>query len=215
MEIKAAVREVTGKRPVRRLRKQGFIPGVVYGPDVEPINIVLEANQFKKLVGKISESVPIKLVLEREGKTEVFDVFMKKVQIDKVTDEILHIDFYKPAAGRTMKINIPVKIVGKAIGVEKGGILEVMRNEIPVETLPTAVLEYIEVDVSNLDVGDSLHVGDLKLPEGMKTLLSKDEVVVTVLSPAGEEEETSVSQAAPTEPEVIKKGKKEEEEEEE
>ncbi len=216
MELKATVRKEKGKRPSKRLRKEGLIPGVVYGPESEPVSIALDASQVKKVVGRISESVPIKLLLEHGDKVDALDVFMKRIQIDKVTDEVIHIDFYKPAAGHTMKINIPIKITGKAAGVEKGGILEVIHSELPVETLPTTVLEYVTIDVSKLDLGESIHVSDLQLPEGMKALLPKDDVIVTVLVPRGlEVEETTAAATTLEEPEVIKKGKKEETEEEE
>ncbi|HEY8541372.1 MAG TPA: 50S ribosomal protein L25, partial [Pseudothermotoga sp.] len=144
------------------------------------------------------------------------EVFIKNVQVDKVTDEIVHIDFYKPAKGHTMKISIPVRVVGKAEGVEKGGIMEVLHSELPVETLPSAVVEYIEIDVTKLGLGQSIHVKDLKLPEGMKALLNPQEAVVTIVVPRGLAAEEEVKPAETTaEPEVIKKGKKEEEEAEE
>ncbi len=217
MELKAGIRKEKGKRQSRKMRREGFIPGIIYGPSTDPVNIVLEASQVNKIVGKVSESVPIKLHLEYENKTETLDVFMKKIQVDKVTDKILHIDFYRPAVGHTMKINIPIKIVGKAAGVEKGGILEVIHNELPVETLPTTLMEHIEIDVSKLDLGESVHVKDLQLPQEMKVMLPKDDVIVTILVPRGLEieEVLAPSTVGPEEPEVIKKGKKVETEEEE
>lgn len=216
MQLSANVRTEHGKRVVRRLRNKGYIPAVVYGPETEPLSIVLDRLEVERAFHKISEALPLKLELKSGERVELVDVFVKKVQVDKVTDQIVHIDFYRPAKGHVMKINIPVRIVGKAEGVEKGGILEVIHNELPVETLPSAVVEYMEIDVTKLGLGESVHAKDLKFPEGMKVLLHPEEAIVTVVVPRGlavEEEVKPVETTA--EPEVIKKGKKEEEEAEE
>jgi len=216
MQLSANVRTEHGKRVVRRLRNKGYIPAVVYGPETEPLSVVLDRLEVERAFHKISEALPLKLELKCADRVEVIDVFVKKVQVDKVTDQIVHIDFYRPAKGHAMKINIPVRIVGKAEGVEKGGILEVIHNELPVETLPSAVVEYIEIDVTKLGLGESVHVKDLKFPQGMKVLLHPEEAIVTVVVPRGLAVEEELKPAETTaEPEVIKKGKKEEEEAEE
>ncbi|HBT40197.1 MAG: 50S ribosomal protein L25 [Thermotoga sp. 50_1627] len=217
MQLTAEIRTERGKRPVRRLRNQGMIPGVIYGPEMEPVSIKLKKQEVEKFVHALSEAKPVTLRIKIDGETREIEVFVKKVQIDKVTDEIVHIDFYKPAKGHVMRIEIPIRVVGKPIGVEKGGIMEVLHTELPVETLPGALVEHIEIDVSGLNLGESYHVRDLKLPEGMKVLLPADEALVTVIVPKGLQVE-EVAEAAPAEtiePEVIKKGKKEEETEEE
>lgn len=209
-------RSIVGKkRAVRRLRKQGFVPGVVYGPDVEPLSISIKKTDLIKLLHEVTESSVIKLTVKDENGKELFshDVFIKNVQYDKLTDDVKHIDFYVPEKGHKMSINIPIEIVGKPIGVEKGGVLEIIHHELPVETLPSAVVEKLEIDVSNLDLGQSIHVGDLKLPEGMTPEIPEDEPIVTVAAPRGlevEEEEVETEEEN-VEPEVIEKGKKEEE----
>ncbi len=217
MQLTANLRTEHGKRVVRRLRNKGNIPAVIYGPETEPVSITLNRFEVEKAFHKISESMPLKLELNMGDHVETVEVFIKNVQIDKVTDQIVHIDFYRPAKGHTMKISIPIRVVGKAEGVEKGGILEVIHSELPVETLPSAVVEYIEIDVTKLGLGQSIHVRDLKLPQGMKPLLPQQEAVVTVVVPRGlaAEEEVKPAEATAAEPEVIKKGKKEEEVEEE
>ncbi|HOJ88150.1 MAG TPA: 50S ribosomal protein L25 [Pseudothermotoga sp.] len=219
MQLTATLRTERGKRVVKRLRAKGNIPAVIYGPETEPLSISLNKLEVEKIFHKISEALPLKLELNTGDRVETLEVFIKNVQVDKVTDEIAHIDFYKPAKGHTMKINIPVRVVGKAEGVEKGGILEILHDELPVETLPSAVIEYIEIDVTKLGLGESIHVRDLKLPDGMKALLNSQEALVTVVVPRGLSVEEEAAAAAPAEtaaePEVIKKGKKEEEVEEE
>ncbi|SHH31495.1 50S ribosomal protein L25 [Thermosipho atlanticus] len=215
--LEALVRSIVGKkRAVRRLRKQGFVPGVVYGPDIEPLSISIKKTDLIKLLHEVTESSIISLTVKDENQKEVFkhEVFIKNIQYDKLTDEVKHIDFYAPEKGHKMSINIPIEVVGKPVGVEKGGILEIIHHELPVETLPTAVIEKLEIDVSNLDLGDSIHVGDLKLPEGMTPEIAEDEVIVTIAAPRGlevEESEETAEEEENVEPEVIEKGKKEEE----
>ncbi|QTA37322.1 50S ribosomal protein L25 [Thermosipho ferrireducens] len=214
-KVEALTRAVVGKkRAIRRLRRQGLIPGVVYGPDIEPLAIAIDRRILNKLLHEITESSLINLVVKDENGKEVLahDVFIKNVQYDKVTDEVKHIDFYAPEKGHKMSIKIPLEIVGKAIGTEKGGILEVIHHELPVKTLPDVVLEKIEVDVTNLGLGESIHVRDLKLPEGMTPEIPEEEVIVTIAVPRGVEVEEAPAGEEEVEPEVIEKGKKEEEE---
>jgi large subunit ribosomal protein L25 len=217
MQLTAQIRTEHGKRPVRRLRNQGIIPGVIYGPEMKPMAIKLKKQEVEKFVHALSEAKTVTLQINVDGETQNIEVFVKKVQIDKVTDEIVHIDFYRPAMGHVMRIEIPIRVVGKPVGVEKGGIMEVLHTELPVETLPSVLVEHIEIDVSGLDLGESYHVRDLKLPEGMKALLASDEALVTVIVPRGlqAEEVVAAAPAETVEPEVIKKGKKAEETEEE
>ncbi|MGB9789821.1 MAG: 50S ribosomal protein L25 [Thermotoga caldifontis] len=213
--LTAEIRTERGKRPVRRLRKQGMIPGIVYGPEMEPVAIKLKKQEVEKFVHAFSEAKPITLKIKTDTGEQEIEVFVKKVQIDKVTDEIVHIDFYRPAMGHTMRIEIPIRVVGKPIGVEKGGIMEIIHTELPVETLPNVLLEHIEIDVTKLDLGQSYHVRDLQLPKGMKVLLPAEEALVTIIVPKGLEVTEVAAAPAETEPEVIKKGKKAEETEEE
>ncbi|ABV33020.1 MULTISPECIES: 50S ribosomal protein L25 [Pseudothermotoga] len=215
MRLKAMLRNERGKRSVRKMRAKGLIPAVVYGPETEPLSINLNKSEVEKLLAKASEALPVGLEIKYDDRSEEMEVFIKKVQVDKVTDEIVHIDFYKPAKGHTMKINVPIRVFGKAIGVEKGGILEIVHNELPVETLPSALIDHIEIDVTHLELGQSVHVKDLRLPSGMKALLHPEEALVTIVVPRGllvEEAHEAVEVQETAEPEVIKKGKKEEEE---
>lgn len=214
--LESLTRSIVGKkRAIRRLRRQGFVPGIVYGPDVEPLAISIKKTNLVKLLHEVTESSLIKLTVKDENGKEVFkhEVFIKNVQYDKLTDEVKHIDFYAPEKGHKMSIKIPIEIIGKPVGAEKGGILEVIHHELPVETIPSVVLEKLEIDVSNLDLNESIHVKDLKLPEGMKPEIPEEEIIVTIAAPRGlEVEETAAEEEEENvEPEVIEKGKKEEE----
>jgi len=212
--LEALARSVVGKkRAVRRLRRQGFVPGVVYGPDVEPLSISIKRSNLIKLFHEVTEASIISLTVKDENGKEVFshDVFIKNVQYDKLTDEVKHVDFYAPEKGHKMKINLPLEFVGKSKGEEKGGVLEIHHHELPVETLPNAVVEKLEIDVSNLDLGQALYVKDLKLPEGMEAELDEEEIIAIVSTPSGLEVEEETGEEESAEPEVIEKGKKEEE----
>ncbi len=213
VSLTAQLREERGKRPVRRLRRSGMIPGVIYGPGQEPIPVKLKRNEVEKVFHHISETVPIELELEDGRKLRVF---LKSVQRSKTTDEIVHIDFYVPMKGHLMHTRVPIKYTGKPIGVERGGMLEILVEELPVEVDPDKIVDHIEVDISELGLGESLHVRDLDLPEGMEPMIDEDETLVTIIVPKGltvEEEEVEEQAEEEVEPEVIKKGKKEEEEE--
>lgn len=213
--VSAQVRSIVGnKRAVRRLRAQGAIPAVAYGPGVEkPLSLVLNRTEFMKLFKHITESTPINLVVSDENGKKLFEhlAFIKMVQYDKITDELKHVDFYIPEAHHKMKINVPVEIVGKALGVEKGGILEVIHHEVPVKALPDRIPEVIKIDVTKLDLGSTLRVKDVVLPEGVEIDMDAEDVLITIVVPRGLEVETTPTETT-AEPEVVKKGKKEEEE---
>mgnify|MGYP001078055025 CR=1 FL=1 len=213
--VNAQLRSVVGKkRAVRRLRAQGVIPAVAYGPGVEkPLTLTLNKTNFTKLFKVVTESTPLTLVVTDENGKEVFKhmAFIKMVQYDKVTDELRHVDFYIPEAHHKMKINVPLHIVGKAVGVEKGGIMEVIHHEVTVEALPDRIPEQLEIDVTKLDLGHSIRVKDVTLPEGVKIDLDPEDVLVTIVIPRGLEVEATPTTET-VEPEVLKKGKKEEEE---
>ncbi|MCD6552020.1 50S ribosomal protein L25 [Thermotoga sp.] len=214
VSLEVKLRKPKGKRESRRLRGKGEIPAIVYGPATDPIPVKIKRSVLEKVFHTITETTPIRLVIKDEEEKTVSEktVFLKMIQRDKVSEAIVHVDFYEPTRGHRMRINVPLKVVGKPVGVEKGGFLEIYHEEIPIETDPDRVPQEIEVDVSSLDLGDVIHAKDLKLPEGAKCLLEDEEAVVSVLVPKEvtiEEEEVTEEEAA--EPEVIKRKEEEEE----
>ena len=213
VSLEARVREVKGKREARRLRRSGEVPAVVYGPATEPIPVKIKRSVLEKVFHTISEATPIQLIIKDDQGNTVAEktVFLKMVQRDKVSETVVHLDFYEPTKGHRMRINVPLKVVGKPVGVEKGGFLEVFHEEIPVETDPDNVPQEIEVDVSSLDLGDVIYARDLKLPEGVKCLLGDEEVVVSVLVPKEVVIEETAEAEEVAEPEVIKRKEEEEE----
>lgn len=216
VELEVFERSEKKSSKARKLRRNKLIPGIVYGPESEPIMISLEKTKVDSLVGKVSETTRIKLYI-KSGDDNVIqkNVFIKAIQRHKVNDSVIHIDFYEPAAGHVMHTYIPIHFVGKPKGVEKGGLEDIIHHEIPVEALPDKLVESIEVDISNLDLGDSLRIKDIQFPEGIKPSLDSEDVVVSIIQRRVSEEVTEevTEEEMEEEPEVISgKGKEEEEE---
>ena len=165
----------------RRLRRAGKIPAVVYGSK-EPISITLDALEFRKQFRIISESQIIRLTIDG---TE-HDVLIKDYQEDIITGVVRHIDFYEIEKGKVLRTNLAVHIEGSAIGAREGGILEHQLHSVEIECLPKDIPEALSVNVEDLEVGDSLHVSDIAVPEGVKILNSLDQVVVIVAAARAE-----------------------------
>ncbi|HOJ36655.1 MAG TPA: 50S ribosomal protein L25 [Ignavibacteriales bacterium] len=200
--LKAQVRVKTDTKSSRRsLRRQNIVPGVFYGKNIENINIALPEIQVNKLVFT-SEKKLVNLEIENKG---TFKAILKDFQLDPVTDRVVHFDFQAVQESGTITVEVPVLTKGQSVGVKEGGILQIQLHQLNIECEPSNLPEHIELDVTNLKIGDSLHVGDVAF-EGIKILHPKDAVIVTVVPPKGEESTTSDI----TEPEVISKGKKEE-----
>ena len=141
----------------KNLIKQEKIPAVIYGPGRENMDIMLEKSDVLKHLNKIAETTPITLKLD--GKE--LHGFLKGAQRDKVTDNIIHLDFYIPAEGHKMEIHIPLTFVGEPAGIEHGGVVQEIITDLPVQTLPKDIVETIEVNVEELEIGDVIRVKDL------------------------------------------------------
>jgi large subunit ribosomal protein L25 len=212
-EINLVAEPRNGETKAKILVNQGRIPAVVYGPEMETISISLDKVEVLRIMNRVAETTSI--VLSLDGKEH--RAFLKGVQRDKVTDSVIHLDFFIPSSGHKMELHIPIRLKGTPIGVEKGGIVDHIINELPVAVLPKDIVEEIVVDVSSFDVGHVLRVGDLEIPEGIKPLLDDEDAIMLIALPraAKEVEEEEVEELEEdVEPEVINKGKKEEEEEE-
>ncbi|KAB2841702.1 MAG: 50S ribosomal protein L25 [Melioribacteraceae bacterium] len=134
---------------------------------------------------------------------------LKDVQFDPVSDRIIHFDLYGVTVGQVLQIQVPVQITGSAVGVKEGGKLQVQLHKIDVECLPKDIPDHIELDVTNLGIGDSIHASDIKI-ENVKIITPEDVVVVAVTAPKAAAEETTEASKETSEPEVITKGKTEE-----
>ncbi|MFH1459809.1 MAG: 50S ribosomal protein L25 [Candidatus Omnitrophota bacterium] len=218
--LNVKLREDTGKSAVKKIRQEGLIPAVVYAKKETPINLTVDRREFIKLLHKQGENAIIDLTLSQDKNSpENKTVLIKDIQFDTIKEEIFHVDFQQIKLTDKIRVHIPLRTQGDADapGVKEGGILEHILREIEIECLPTNIPKEILVDVSGLNIGNSVHVRDLKVDAGIKIIDDLEQVAVLVKFAAEEkvEEEQPEEGEQITEPEVIKKGKPEEAAEEE
>jgi large subunit ribosomal protein L25 len=215
--VNAKGRDDRGKNAARRLRREGLVPGIVYGGKGGSIAIAVDPEALQKVLrSEAGRNTILKLDIAGAGAT---NAILKDLQIDPIKDSLLHADFYRIAMDVAIRVTVPINIRGEARGVKvDGGILELITREIEVECLPGDIPERIDVDVSDLGLNGALRVSDLPASAKVKILESPDQVVVHVVSVKEEEAPAPAAVAvegeagaAPAEPEVLKKGKKEEE----
>jgi len=189
IELKTKIRTTTGNGPARRLRMSGQIPAVLYGPKTEPVLLSVDKSDLEQVFkkGGIGQVI-LNLVIQQNGEKTTRPAMIKELQTHPLSRNFIHIDFYEIKMDQKITAKIPVVTTGMAKGVELGGILQIIRRELEVECLPLAVPESIEIDISDLDIGDSIHVGQLRLEGEIEILEEDDYTVVTVLSPKMEEE---------------------------
>ena len=208
--LQASTRSDTGKGAARTLRRQGKIPGVIYGHNrpAEPL-VVDTAALHKMLVGIRAGTTVLDVVVD--GRPPV-KALIREIQRDSVKpSEILHLDLYEVRADEKVTLSIPIHLVGIPDGVRNfGGVLDHVLRELEIEVLPTDIPEHVELDVTALTIGHSLFVRDLKV-EKAEILNDPDTPVCTVVAPRAEEAPAPVEEVvAPTEPELIRKPKPEE-----
>ena len=184
--LAAQKREKSGKGPARQLRFKGLIPAVCYGPHDKPLHVAIDPDAIKKAI-----ATPLKfntvITLQVEG-GETRTVLFKDYDKDPINGHILHADFLEVRMDQDVVVNVPVVLVGKAVGVAEGGILQQVARTLPVLCKPGQIPEKIEVDVSALKVTDSLHVSEIKAPEGVKFKARQDQTIAVVAIPEKEEE---------------------------
>ncbi len=211
-------RKEKGTRVSRRLRSSGTIPAILYGAKQTPISLGIPAKDFNRVIHS-GAGANVVLTLKFSGaKNEGKTAIIKEIPRDPVSHNVVHIDLLASSLKDKITVNVPVMVTGLAPGIKEGGILEYVQREIEIECLPTQIPENIMVDVSSLNINESIHVRDLKLTEDtIKILTPADRMLVSIVPPTVLEEPTpAVAEGAPeavaasAEPEVIKKGKKEE-----
>lgn len=202
-------RELKTKGYLTELRKKGYVPAVYYSHDEENLFLAVPENKLIHLVFS-AETYLINLEIEGVGQKTCI---LKDYQLDPVTDKIVHVDFHGLKAGEKVNVEVAVHLVGTPIGVREGGIIQHSLHKIEIECLPNEIPDKIDVDVSNLKIGDTLHVSDLKLSVG-RIITNPEATIITIIPPALHKEDVAGEEIStePTEPEVIQKGKKTEEE---
>ena len=206
LTIPAQQRSGIGGNHPRRLRKGGMIPAVLYGGGEAAISLALDQARIRKESGILHENQVVSLEIEGGGDNRPRSAIVKDIQVDHISGAVLHIDFQQISLTEKLDTTVEVEAVGDPVGVTRdGGILEHTLREIEIRCLPADIPEVIEVDVSALEIGDSVHVGDIRLEEGIEVLTEPELSVFTIAAPISEEEAEALEAAAaevPGEPEV-------------
>ncbi len=210
VDLKVELREKVGGNSPKQLRKEGYVPGIVYGNSVKPFNVQIEKGELEHLLhSSSSEHVMVNLKVDGDESKNCI-ALLKDVQHHMVADAIIHVDFQAVSMEEEMDVNIPVKVKGEAKGVTEGGLLEIVQHELEIRCLPANIPEVVVVDVADLGLNESIHVKDLNLPEGVKCLDDPDTTVVVVTSVEEVSVKTEESEEG-GEPEVIRKSKEDKE----
>lgn len=203
MVITAEIRKEKGKSIARKLRKQGNIPAVLYGKDTETIMLSVSEREWKRLSKDLKKTSILKMQLQKNGQSEDLSVMVKAIQREACRDNILHIDFLHVSMERKIEVEIPIHLTGKAKGLVNNGVVEQHLRTIMVECLPTQIPERIDIDVTDLDIGDSIHISDLsKAHPELKFLELPEVAVVTVIPPESEEKPVAEEGAEPVKKEA-------------
>jgi large subunit ribosomal protein L25 len=208
--LTASVRSGTGKGAARKLRAAKQVPCVIYGHNRQPQSLALDAKELERMLDRVSAETTV-FELRIDGATA--RTLIREVQRHPFRRDILHVDFQELVAGELVTVNVPLVVVGTPVGVRNsGGVLDQVMREIAVEVDPSNIPNHVDVDVSALDLNESLHVRDLKLPAGVEVLEDEDATIVVVAPPRTEAEPAPAAEAveAPAEPELIRKPKAEE-----
>ena len=192
--LEAKSREGAGKGAARKLRSQGLVPAVVYGKHLQaPVHVAVDPKSIRQSINtphKLNTLITIKL-----GDTS-HQVLLKDYQQDPVTREILHADFIAVTEKEPVKVNVPLVLVGKAVGTADGGLLSQVRRQLEVWALPNAIPEKIEADVTHLKIAMALHINDIKLPEGVSVKTNVNYTIAVVSAPEREEAAPAAAAAA-------------------
>jgi large subunit ribosomal protein L25 len=210
--LNATTRADVGKGAARKLRASLRIPGVVYGHHREATSLAIDARELEKLLGSIA---PGTTVVELHLGSRVSKTLIREIQRHPFKRQVLHVDFQELVAGEKITVNVPIVLVGTAAGVKDGGTVEEVMREVSVEVDPANIPNHFEIDVSALGINDSVHVSDIKVPEGVEILDDLEATVAVVAPPRIVEEPPAPVEGAAVEaaaePELIRKPKDEEE----
>jgi large subunit ribosomal protein L25 len=211
--LNAKKREKSTKGALNELRRNGFVPGTFYSKEKDAVSFSAQSVDVNRFVFTSETNI---INLKVDNNEEVKGI-VKDVQFDPITDKVTHIDILGLTAGQTLQLEIPVTLIGDAVGVKEGGSVQQNTHKLDVECLPRHIPEQIEIDVTELSIGDSIHVKDLNL-ENVKILNAETVILASVIAPRAIEEpeeavEDEILSDEPAEPEVIGKGKSEEENE--
>ena len=186
--LAARRRSETGKGAARRLRAAGQVPAILYGKDQEPISLTLNAREALHLFHSISVENTI-VNVQIDDDEEALETLVREIQMHAYRPDIVHVDFYCIERGVALELDIPANYVGTPQGVRDGGILEVILHEFRVKCLPSAIPDKIDIEISGLEIGDSIHASAITTDEGVELLTDPGQTICLVSAPRAEEEE--------------------------
>lgn len=183
-KLLAKLRTQLGKEASRKLRKKGLVPAICYGPRTDPVPLTVDPKELMKTI-QIGENVLIDLMIQDGKKAAQKVVVVRDLQIDPIKDQYIHADLFEVVMDEEISVEVPIVLVGKPEGVKMGGVLEQITREITVECLPADIPQSIDVNVSHLNIGDTIHIGDIGLEKG-KILVDATTTLATVVPPTVE-----------------------------
>jgi large subunit ribosomal protein L25 len=187
IDINANIRTAAGNSPSRGIRREGNIPGVIYGPGSESVLISINAHDLELALKKAQMSQIIFNLKLQNADFPARSAIAKEIQVHPVSRKFMHVDFYEISKDRKITVKVPIAIRGKAKGVENGGILQSILREVEVSCLPFEVPDAIPVDISSLDIGDSIHIGDLPKMDNIDFADDAQMTVLTISSSMGDD----------------------------
>jgi large subunit ribosomal protein L25 len=194
ISITASSRQAGGKGMARRTRGAGNIPGVVYGPEVKPMSITLSEREFRNALKTAGGTHGSIFTLNVDGQAS--KVIVREVQRDPITSRLIHVDFHAISMNKPIKIEIPINLTGISKGVKsEGGIMQILMRDLEISCLPVNIPEHFEIDVSELGIGDSIHVRNLSIPN-VDILSEPSNVVVVIVAPTIIKAEATTAEAA-------------------
>jgi large subunit ribosomal protein L25 len=209
VKLKAQKRTVLGRNAIKKIKKEGLVPGVIYGSQAEPMALQVEGKELTNVLAHASsEHVLVELEIVEGGQSTNRLALIQEVQHHPLKRQLLHVDFHAVSTTEKITSEVPIEAVGEPLGVRTfGGLLEYSLRSLEVECFPQDLPDIVRIDVTNLNIGESLHVRDIPLPSGVEALTDGDLTVVSVVASRVGEEVVPAAEA-PVTPEVIteKKG---------
>jgi len=188
LELKAVTRTDTGKGQSRTLRREGRLPAVLYGPNTDSVMLSIDRVELEDIVKGGSAGQAL-LSISVDGAKEPRTAMIKELQVSPLSRDYLHVDFYEVDMKNKIHVMVPVTTTGKSVGIEMGGMLQLIRRELEVLCMPGDIPEFIEIDITELNIGDSVHVEDVQLEGDVEIPHDVDFTILTILSATMAEEE--------------------------
>jgi large subunit ribosomal protein L25 len=193
--LDAQKREGTGKGVARKLRAAGRVPAVLYGRELDPVHLSVDAQDAGHLFYAISVDNTI-VDLAVEGEKEAFQTLIREIQVHPLRQTLTHVDFLRIQKGVKVEVNVPVHLTGTAEGVKSGGVLEQIIHDLAIRCIPSLIPQSIDFDVSHVELNESLHIFDVEFEEGIEVMVDTKSTICTVAIPKVIEEETDEDELA-------------------